>query len=317
MYFKPLRVFCDVVRHRSFSKAADAHGVSQPNASQAVHHLEEHLGVQLLDRSRRPFVLTSEGEQYYEGCRKLLIAYDSLERKVRSLHEAAEARVNVASIYSVGLAHMSQFLRDFRTHHPNSDIRLEYLHPDRVIELVETDQVDFGIVSYPEETKGLAALKWRNEPIVVVVPPEHCLATRDRVPLESLAGETLVTFQRGLKIREVLDHEFQLRGVRVEVSSEFDNIEIIKRAVEAGNGISLLPEPTVQQELAAGTLVAVPLSGQQLSRPLGIVYRRDHELSATARRLLEYLQQHADDPLVAPANERRANPATTIPSVKA
>ncbi|QDU57881.1 LysR family transcriptional regulator [Aeoliella mucimassa] len=306
MYFKPLRIFCDVVRHRSFSRAADANGVSQPNASQAVHQLEQHLGVQLLDRSRRPFVLTAEGEQYYEGCRKLLVSYDSLERKVRSLHDAAEARVNVASIYSVGLAHMSQFLSDFRTNYPDSDVRLEFLHPDRVIELVETHQADFGIVSYPQETKVLAAVRWRNEPMVIVVPPSHSLADSDRVPLEKLNGETMVAFARGLKIREEIDRQFALRNVQVSVGSEFDNIEIIKRAVEAGHGMSLLPEPTVQHELAAGSLVAIELSGQQITRPLGIMYHRDHELSNTAKRFLEYLQQHADDQLVAPLIDSQA-----------
>ena len=317
MYFKPLRIYCDVVRHRSFSKAADVHGVSQPNASQAVHQLEQHLGVQLLDRSRRPFVLTSEGEQYYEGCRKLLIAYDALEHKVRSLHEAAEARAYIASIYSVGLVHMSQCLRDFHTQHPKSDIRLEYLHPDRVIELVETEQADFGIVSFPQETKHLAALRWRSEPIVVVVPPRHRLAMRERVPLEALAGETLVAFQSGLKVRQVIDQEFELRGVQVTIGSEFDNTEIIKRAVEAGHGISLLPAPTVKQEIAAGSLVAIELSGQQLVRPLGIIYHRDHEMSAAASRFMEYLQQHADDQLIAPLIDPLAPAANTNHTVKA
>ncbi|MCO6042296.1 LysR family transcriptional regulator [Aeoliella sp. ICT_H6.2] len=298
MHIKSLKIFCDVVKHRSFSKAADANGVSQSNASQVVLHLEEHLGVQLLDRSRRPFVLTPEGDRYFEGCLDLLQKYDVLEEDIRSLHEAEEARVNVASIYSVGLAHMSQYLRDFSAQNPNCNIRLEYLHPDRVREVVETEQADFGITSYPQESRLLAAVAWRDEPMVIVAPPTHPLASRGRAPLEAVRGQSFVAFQQGLRIRDEIDQEFDLRGIEVVVEFEFDNIETIKRAVEVGSSVSILPEPTVAREVALGTLVAIPLSGQQLSRPLGFVYRRNRELSGASRRFIEYLQSHADDELV-------------------
>lgn len=305
MHIKSLKIFCDVVKQRSFSKAADANGVSQSNASQVVHQLEEHLGVQLLDRSRRPFVLTSEGQRYFDGCLKILNLYSSIERDVRSQHAEAESRITIASIYSVGLAHMSKHLRDFTARSPNCDIRLEYLHPDRVLEVVESDQADFGITSYPESSRTLEASAWRNEELLIVVPPEHRLATRERAPLEALRGESMVAFQQGLRIREQIDRELQLRNVEVVVQFEFDNIETIKRAVEVGTGVSILPEPTVAREMAAGTLVGVSLSGQQLLRPLGFVYRRDRELSATARQFVDYLKEHADDPDSEPNEEAK------------
>lgn len=295
MQLKSLQIFCDVVKQRSFSKAADANGVSQSNASQAVLHIEEALGLQLLDRSRRPFVLTNEGERYFEGCLEILQKYDALERDVRNLHEAEESRVNVASIYSVGLAHMSQHLRDFSAKHPQCDIRLEYLHPDRVIEVVESDQAHFGITSYPQETRLLSAVAWRDEPMVIVVAPSHPLASRKRAPLEALRGESFVAFQKGLRIREEIDRQFQLRNVELIIEFEFDNIETMKRAIELGTSVTLLPEPTVAREVAGGTLAAIPLSGQELSRPLGFVYRRDRSLSSATERFLEYLQAHADD----------------------
>lgn len=312
MHIKSLKIFCDVVKHRSFSKAADANGVSQSNASQVVLHLEEHLGVQLLDRSRRPFVLTCEGEKYYEGCLDLLQKYDLLEKDVRSLHEVEEARVNVASIYSVGLAHMSQYLRDFSAQNPQCDIRLEYLHPDRVKEVVETEQADFGIISYPEESRLLAAVAWRDEPMVIVAPPTHPLASRVRAPLEAVRGQSFVAFQHGLRIRDEIDQEFALRGIEVVAEFEFDNIETIKRAVEVGSSVSILPEPTIAREVAGGTLVAIPLSGQQLSRPLGFVYRRNRDLSGAARRFIEYLQSHADDELALSASDSSSTKTKTV-----
>ena len=314
MHIKSLKVFCDVVKQRSFSKAADANGVSQSNASQVVHHLEEHLGVQLIDRSRRPFVLTAEGERYFEGCLKLLRQYAILEQDVRSLHDAEESRVTIASIYSAGLAHMSQHLHNFTGLFPSSDIRLEYLHPDRVIEVVESDQADFGITSYPEESRLLAAVPWRVEPMVIVAAPNHPIAQRQRAPLEVLRGETFVALQQGLRIREEIDRELTLRNIEVVRQFEFDNIETIKRAVEVSSSVTLLPAPTVAREVAAGMLSAVPLSGQALSRPLGFVYRRDREMSGTAQRFLEYLKEHADDGLSmsVAANEQPKSTETIV-----
>ena len=299
MHIRSLKIFCDVVDLASFSRAADANSVSQSNASQVVHQLEERLGMQLIGRSTRPFVLTPEGERFHEGCRVIVQRYEDLEREVRSLHESVAARLVVASIYSVGMAHMTHFLREFLAANPHADVRLEYLHPHRVYEAVDNGQADLGLVSFPEPSRSLEALAWRNETMVLVCHPGHPLARRASIRLESLRGETYVALQRGLKIREEIDRELVERGIEVNVALEFDNIETIKRAIEVGTGLSLLPAPTVEREVADGTLVAIPLAGEPLVRPLGIIHRRDRKLSDTASRFVAMLQSHTDDAGVA------------------
>jgi DNA-binding transcriptional LysR family regulator len=249
--------------------------------------------VQLIDRSKRPFVLTPEGKRFHEGARVIVQRYDDLEREVRSLHEAAAARLTVASIYSVGLAHMSGCLREFLAAHPQADVRLEYLHPHRVYEAVDSGQADLGLVSYPEESESLAAIPWRSEPMVVVCNPQHPLTRRASATLEMLRGESIVAFQSGLKIREEIDRVFALHRVSVKAALEFDNIETIKRAIEIGTGISILPEPTITREIESGTLVQIPLEGQPLMRPLGIIHRRDRKLSETAQQFIQLLRSQA------------------------
>src|SRR5262245_19139777 len=113
MHIRFLKIFCDIVDHASFSRAAEANGVSQSNASQVVHQLEERMGVQLIDRSKRPFVITPEGQCFLDGARVIVQRYDDLEREVRAMHEAVVAQSTVASIYSVGLAHMIRFMKEF------------------------------------------------------------------------------------------------------------------------------------------------------------------------------------------------------------
>lgn len=293
MQLKALKVFCDVVQQRSFSRAADDNGISQSGASQLVQQLEDQLSVRLIDRSKRPFVLTPEGEIYYNGCRELVSRYFALEDKVRTMHQEVIGRVRVASIYSVGLHLMSSFITTFYQHYPKANVRLEYLHPDRVYESVESDVADIGLVSYPKSSRTLEAVPWRDEPMVLVCQPSHPLASRSIVSITDLDGAEVVAFDDDLTIRREIDRVLNQHAVGVDVKLAFDNIETIKRAVEVGIGISLLPEPTIRREVEAGTLKAVPLDTSELVRPLGIIYRKGKELSSTAMRFIELLRREA------------------------
>jgi DNA-binding transcriptional LysR family regulator len=288
---KALKVFCDVVNRRSFSKAAHNNGLTQSGASQVVHQLEERLGVKLIDRSKRPFVLTAEGEVYYEGCRPIVQRYVALEEEVRTMREEVAGRVRVASIYSVGLSHMNEFIQHFMGLYPKANIRLDYEHPGRVYDLVENDQVDLGLVSFPKSTRTIAALNWREEPMVLVCSPQHPLARVERVRVEDLQGVNMVGFDQGLKIRRAIDRALAAHGVHANLVMAFDNIETLKRAIEIDAGVSLLPEPTVVREVQLGSLAARPLANEKLVRPIGIIFRRGKELGTAARRFMQLLQE--------------------------
>jgi DNA-binding transcriptional LysR family regulator len=292
---KSLKIFCDIVSRRSFSKAAAENGVSQSSASQVVGQLEAHLGVRLIDRSTRPPAPTREGQAFYEGCRKIIAAYDALEDQVRTLHEEVAGRVRVAAIYSVGLHHMSRYVQEFMSRHPKANVRLEYLHPDRVLESVEQGQADIGIVSYPRSSRAIEAEPWREEPMVLVCAPGNAFAGRVQVSLDELHGQRMVAFDSDLVIRHELDRSLAAVGAEPAIVMEFDNIETIKRAVEIDAGVALLPEPTVGRELAAGTLSMVRLAGDEVVRPLGIIHARGKPLAPTAQRFVELLRGHAHD----------------------
>jgi len=289
MHLKSLKVFCDVVGRRSFSRAASENGISQSGASQIVNALESHLNVKLIDRTKRPFVLTPEGEVYYEGCRKLVQRYFALEEEVRTLHEEVAGKVTVASIYSIGLSHMNRFVQRFLRDYPKANVHVQYQHPRRVYELVETDQVDLGLVSYPRSSRIIKATMWREEPMVVVCAPTNRLASQPSVSVQDLRGVDVIGFDADLEIRSEIDRALAAHGVEVRVAMEFDNTETIKRAVEIDAGVSLLPEPTIDREVAAGALVARPLAGIDLKRPIGIVQRRGKELGKTSRRFMQLL----------------------------
>ncbi len=295
MQLESLKIFCDVVRWASFSRGASENGVSQSSASQAVHQLEQRLGVKLIDRSKRPLVLTPQGKVYYEGCKELVGRYIELENRVKAQvdEQKVVGTVGVASIYSVGILHMSQYVKAFEEQFPEASVRLEYLHPTRVVERVSAGEADIGLISYPRKWPELAVIPWREEAMVLAVPPSHHLASRATIEIAELDGEPFVAFDADLSIRRAIDRCLRHHDVTVDVVMEFDNIENIKRAVEVASGVSILPEPSLAREVRGGSLVALPILGQDskyvLNRPLAIIHRRTDSLDITASRFLELL----------------------------
>jgi len=296
MNIETIRIFCDVVQHQSFSRGAAANEVSQSAATQSVHRMERHFGVQLVDRSKRPFVLTPEGQACYEGFREVLELYDAVEARVRSLRMEITGVVRLAAIYSVGLHDMSRCMQEFMRRYPKAKVRLEYLHPNRVYEAVLNSEVDMGIVSYPVVSPEISVVPLRSERMVVVCHPEHPLAKREAVTAEHLEGEDFVGFDRELSIRKEIDRFLRQRSVTIHVVMEFDNIETIKQAVQIGAGVSILPEPTVRREAEAGSVAVVRLIAPELKRPIGIIHRSRKLFTPTAGKLIELLREASENP---------------------
>jgi DNA-binding transcriptional LysR family regulator len=294
MNIETLRIFCDVVLYQSFSQGAKANDVSQSAATQSIHRLERQLGTQLVDRSKRPFVLTPEGQICYEGFREILETYDTIVTRVRSLHEEVSGLIRVAAIYSVGLHDMSRCMRDFMRNYPRAKVRLEFQHPNQVYQAVLKAEVDLGVVSYPMTSPEINVIPLRSEKMMVVCDPEHELATEKTIALEQLQGLDYVAFDRDLLIRKEIDRYMRQRSVSVNIAMEFDNIETIKQAIEIGLGISILPAPTIRSETSFGKLAAIPLVSPRLTRPIGIIHRHRKVFTPTMTKFIELLTEFQD-----------------------
>jgi len=295
MHLDSLKVFCDVVRQRSFSQAARTKGITQSAVSQIVSQLERRMDAQLIDRSTRPLQLTALGQSFYEGCQSLLAQYDELETSIRSACAEVAGKVEVAAIYSVGLGDMGQYMERFAARHARAQVHIDYLHPDQVVQRVLEGSADLGLVSFPRKSPNLTAIPWREEEMVLACSPKHPLAAHLAIRMSELNGEKFVHFDKNLVIRRRVDRFLRQKGAAVDVKCEFDNIENIKQAVAIGAGVALLPEPTLRREVQARTLVARPLYGCRFTRPLGIIHRRQR-LSAPARLFLELLLEDSRAP---------------------
>ena len=296
-----LRIFCEVVRKRNFSAAGDEHGVSQGSVSQAVMNLEELCEAKLFDRSTRPFVLTAEGKKLYDGATRILENIDALIDDVRGNSGDISGYVSIGSIYSIGLSYLPIIQARFGERFPAITLRTELTHPGEVYQAVEQGTVDLGLVSYPASTKTVIATAWREEPMILVSSPRHRLAAKAIVRPNDLSQVGLVAFAHELPIRLAIDRALRAAGVTMRIVVELDNIDSVKHAVVVNSGLAFLPELTVQQELAAGSLKRLNCPDFSLKRPIGYLQRRDKALNRAGRELVNALEQMAiADPLQSP-----------------
>jgi DNA-binding transcriptional LysR family regulator len=297
MQIETLKTFCDLVESGSFTRAAELNFVSQSAVSQQVRALERRFERRLLERGGGLGVEpTAAGKLLYDEGKLILGRLRALEEQLREPGGTMAGTVRVATVYSVGLhalpPHVKQFLRE----HPKVQIQVEYSRTDRVVEACLSGHIDLGIVAFPTRRPQLEVISLRDEELVVVVSPEHRLARRHTIAFTSLRGEPFVAFDRSVPTRRAIDRALRRHRVAVRITTEFDNIETIKRSVEAGLGVSIVPEDTVKNEVRAGTLVALSLGDDRLTRPVGIIHRRQRELSAPARAFADLLVREMGGP---------------------
>ena len=291
MTISQAKLFRDIAQSRSFSRGASLNGISQSAASQHIHEMERRLGMSLFDRTTRPLSLTQAGKLYADFCRDVLRREEQMQVEIEELKGAAAGTVRVSSIYSIGLSEMSRLQEEFGTRFPGMQLHVDYARPVKIYEALLADQADLGLVSYPEASKELAVIPWRQEEMAVAASPAHPLAAKRIVSPEDLNGQDYVGFDEDLSIRQALDRFFREHGIAINLAMQFDNIQMIKEAVALGSGISILPARTMQAEIRAGRLVSIPLDAPELVRPVGIVHRKRKKFNRAAQCFLELLQE--------------------------
>jgi DNA-binding transcriptional LysR family regulator len=290
MHLETLKTYCDLIETGSFSKAAALNFISQSAVSQQVQALEKRFDQQLIERRRRQGILPTEaGRLLYAECKELLERFSALENRLRASADVVTGTIRVATVYSVGLHELPPYVKRFIKAHPQVKVHVEYSRTDKVYEACLNNTIDFGIIALPLRKPDLAVIPFRQDKLVVVCNPEHALARRRRVSVSHLAGEDFVAFERDIPTRKTIDHILKQRKVAVNYVMEFDNIETIKRSVEVGIGLSILPETAVANEVRNKTIISLDFSEGVFTRPIGIIHRKGKVFSAAAREFVELL----------------------------
>ena len=291
MHIETLKVFCDVVETGSFSIAASQNFITQSAVSQQLRTLESKYHCKLLERGRSGAKPTPAGEILYQASREILDRYREIETRLQESGKIVSGSLRVAIVYSVGLHELPPYLKEYLREFPQVNVHVEYSRANKIYDDVIGGRIDLGIVAYPAKHPQVTVIPFREDRLVVVCRPDHPMANTRKVPLNRLDGEPFVGYERDIPTRKVMDQLFKDRAVSVGYQGEYDNIETIKRAVEIGQGIAIVPLASVQHELEHGALKVVHLSDETMLRPLGIIYKRGRHLSPAAVRFTEVLRR--------------------------
>jgi molybdate transport repressor ModE-like protein len=291
MQIEVFKIFRDLAETGSFSQAAESNGISQSAVSQKIRALEERYAVTLVERNRRAFALTAEGEAFLGASREIADLYEHIDDRLKSLSSVVEGQLRIGVIYSIGLHELPPYIKAFRSAHPAVEVLVEYRRSWKLYPAVLEGEVDIGLVCYPAKKKGLQIIPFLNDRLVMICHPGHRLAARPSVRLADLEGERFISFEPDQPTRKVIDKAMRDQGVQIHHAIEFDSVETVKRAVEIENGISIVPSRTVLQEVANGALAAVEITSPQLWRPLAVILKRDRARSPVLREFLALLQK--------------------------
>ena len=290
MQLESLKVFCDLCETKSFTKAAQISGVTQSSVSQTISSLERQFNSLLIERSKRNFRLTAEGEVVYNHSKQMLQSIDALQSKIQELQGLVSGEVHVSTIYSIGLYDVPPYVKRFLKEHPTVNVQVQYRRANQVYEDVLSNVVDLGLIAFPAPEPKLVIVPFRQDPLILACSPEHPLTKLKVVRLKSLTGQKMVGFEPDIPTRKAVDKILKEHGAKAEYVMQFDNIETVKRAVEIGSGVAILPEETIRGEVATGTLAAVSLEGNYC-RQLAAIYRKGKVLSPAMKRFLALLQE--------------------------
>ena len=290
MHIETLKIFCDVVENQSFSLAASQNFITQSAVSQQVRGLEERYGKRLLERKRGSVRPTAAGEILHRASREILHSFNEMEAQLQGLSNVVTGSIRVGTVHSIGLYELSEPLKHYFADFPHVNVYLEYDRASHVYEQVLRGNVDLGIVAYPTARAQITVLDFRTDRLVVVCSPDHPLADKARISVADLDGEKMVGFEKGIPTRLALDRLFSEKQVVVQYVAELDNIEMVKRLVEVGAGIAIIPDKACAHESQTGSLVKIDLNDRGITRPIGIIYRTGKHFSPAVDRFVEYLQ---------------------------
>jgi DNA-binding transcriptional LysR family regulator len=285
--FHHLRLFLEVARRGSFSRAAEALAISQPAISAQVALLERRYGQALIERLPRGLRLTEAGQVLLEYSERIFGLAEELEVMLDDLRGVRRGRLTIGASSTIGEYVLPPLVGRFKALHPGLAVAVRVANTERIRAEVRSRQLDLGFVGGRTDDKDVVAIAFDEDEIVPLAAPDHPLARRVDVELAELAGAGLVAREAGSATRATAEASLRAAGLEPQLAMELGSNEAVKRAVRAGLGVGLLSRRAADSELAAGHLVVLNVPAWSCHRALYAIHRRDKRLTAAERRFLE------------------------------
>jgi DNA-binding transcriptional LysR family regulator len=287
-----LRTFLEIVRLKSFSKAAQAVFRTQPAISAQVRQLEQELNTSLFERLGTRIALTPAGRIFADYAEQILELRKRAQETIQELEHTPRGELGVAANEATCIYVLPGVFARYKTLFPNVQIHVERSYSARIVETVVDNMADFGITQLPVGDKRLQVVRIHADEIQLLAPASHPLASRKSVAARDLVGHPLILPKVGAT-RSRLNEWLELVEDDIQISMELDSTEMVKHFVLAGLGVSFMARLHCEAEIAAGTLACVPLAPEPMMRQLGLVYRKDKALSKAALAFIQMVLEHA------------------------
>jgi len=291
-----LQVFHTVARLLSFTKAAETLHMTQPAVTFQVRQLEEYFNTRLFDRTHNRISLTEAGARVFQYSDKIFELYGEMENAVREMTGEISGSLTIGASTTIAEYMLPALLGDFRAKYPDVSIHLKVSNTDGIVSMVENNTIDLGVVEAPVSNKNLVVDECRRDNLVAIVPPEHPKADRKRITLDELLEYPFICREEGSGTREVIAEYMNTSpdcNACMNVAMELGSPEAVKGAVEAGMGISVVSNATIQKELRLGTLVAIELD-PPLERPFSFVHQKQKFRVRVMEELLEFARAYCE-----------------------
>ncbi len=297
-----LRLFEAVARNSSFTRAAEELHVVQPTVSAQIKQLTDTVGVPVFEQVGKKIYLTDAGKELHKTIRELFDSWDRFEMTIADLKGAKAGKLRVA-IVTTAKYFVPRLLGPFCQHYPGIDVSLEIVNRDRILDRLVDNQDDLYIMGIPPEHIAIEKHPFLQNPLVVIAPKGHELASRKRVPLTRLTKERFILREQGSGTRIAAEEFFAKRKVNLTVKMELSNNEAIKWAVAGGMGLSVVSQHALMLEPMQDKITILDVEGFPIMRSWHIVYPAGKRLSLVAATFFEYLKEEAEmiqDELFAP-----------------
>jgi DNA-binding transcriptional LysR family regulator len=293
MELHDLRVFLALADERSFSKAAGKLGRTQPAVSQTIKRLEAELGEPLVERASRDGTLTEAGRLMREYASRLLQLAEEAGRAVGELREVQRGRVLIGA--NEAATHtLLPLVQEFQAAHPGVQVDVRRVPARLMAQEALGRAIDFGVLTFHPRERGLASLVVGSDELVLLVPPGHPLARRRHVSLEAVGREPVVAHNDPSPARERVLRAYEQKHAALNISIALPSLDAIKRAVEMGMGVALLPRRCALSEIGLGQLVAVRVPELRIPRHVRLIFRQAGERSRAAQAFLAVARRQHD-----------------------
>ena len=291
---RQFRVFEAVARQLSFSRAAEELHLSQPAVSMQVRGIETILGMRLTEQLGKNIFLTEAGREVLHASRAITARLDDLQANLAQLRSIDSGQLNLAATSTVN-AVATDILARFRGRHPGVSVHLDVSNRAAVLDQLVGNRIDLAIMGQVPEDLGLEAIRFMDNPLVVIAPPDHPLVRKKRISVGDLAAESFLVREAGSGTRGAMERFFAAKGLEIRSSMEMSSNEAIKQAVQAGLGLGILSLQTLEMELVLKRLAVLKVEGFPILRHWYIVHRADKRLSPVAQAFKEFVLGPAAD----------------------